>query len=207
MDYQQLYKQFLAADGTINPKCNPEQFHKHVIAITTILEEVERTMMKQQISRALKCKALGKTNYVFLTVNFDPSKAFEECFKAAQKLGNRKIWEWSHWVHEQRGETEETAGHGHHVHLVAKIADANAKTRAKTTVCHVCQVKNSAIFHWKYIPEEYIDDKIKYITEPKALEKQTKQLIDKQWRLANNISPIYHNAKDEEGKPTTQGTE
>lgn len=208
MDYQQYYKQFLTPCGTrINPKCNPDLFYKQVITITQILEEVEKTKLKQQISQAMKCKALGKTPFVFLTVNFDPSKSLDECFKAGQKLGNRKIWEWAHWVHEQRGETEETAGNGHHLHLVAKLADGNAKTRAKTTVCHVCQVSNSAIFHWKYIPEEYVADKIEYITEAKALEKQSKQTIDKLWRAKNNISPIYYNAKGQEGtKEHTKAT-
>lgn len=197
MDYHEYYKEFLTPCGTrINPSCNPALFFKRVITITQCLEEVERTKLKQSISQSLKCKALGKTPYVFLTVNFDPSKSFEECFKAGQKLGNRKIWEWAHWVHEQRGETEEAAGNGHHLHLVAKLAAQNAKTRAKTTVCHVCQVGNSAIFNWKYIPEEYVEDKLAYITTEKALEKQAKQVIDKTWRIKNNISPIYHNATE-----------
>ncbi len=196
MDYHKYYKEFLTPCGTrINPSCNQDFFFKKVITITQVLEEVERTMLKQQISQSLKCKSLGKTDYVFLTVNFDPSKSFEDCFKAGQKLGNRKIWEWAHWVHEQRGETEDTAGNGHHLHLVAKLAAQNAKTRAKTTVCHVCQVGNSAIFHWKYIPQEFVEDKMEYISDTnKSLEKATKQAIDKIWRTANNISPIYHNA-------------
>ncbi|WP_196333235.1 hypothetical protein [Cronobacter sakazakii] len=160
-------------------------------------------MLKQQISQSLKCKSLGRTDYVFLTINFDPSKPFDACFRAANKLGNRKIWEWAHWVHEQRGETPETAGNGHHVHMVAKIAAVNAKTRSKATVCSVCSVNNSAIFNWKYIPEEYVEDKIAYITGEKALEKQAKQVIDKLWRIDNNISPIYHNAKEaDEAKST-----
>lgn len=164
--------------------------------LSSLIEEVERTRAKQSISRALKVKSVRKTDYVFLTVNFDPSRSFEECFKAGQKLGNRKIWEWAHWVHEQRGETEEAAGNGHHLHLVAKLAAINAKTRAKTTVCHVCSANNTAIFNWKYIPYEYVTDKLAYIMEAKALEKQAKQVIDNVWRLKNNISPIYHNAEE-----------
>lgn len=194
MDYQKLYSPFLL-DGKIHPKAwqNPD-FHKRVTLITKLLEEVEATQLKQVISSSLKCKALGRTDYVFLTINFDPSKSFEECFKAGQKLATRKIWEWSIYAHEQRGETPETAGHGHHLHIVAKIAAVNAKTRAKATVCSVCSVANSAIFNWKYIPEEYVIDKIAYIREDKALEKQLKQQMDKVWRLKNNISPIYYNA-------------
>lgn len=203
MDYHKLYNKFLK-DDAVHPDAwkNPE-FHKHVILVTTLLEEVERTMLKQQISQSLKCKSLGRTDYVFLTINFDPAKPFDACFRAAQKLGNRKIWEWSHWVHEQRGEEPENAGNGHHVHMVAKIAAVNAKTRSKATVCSVCSVDNSAIFNWKYIPEEYVSDKIAYITGEKALEKQAKQVIDKLWRAENNISPIYHNAKEaDEAKST-----
>jgi len=166
--------------------------------IGPIIEEVERTKLKQSISLNLKVRSIRKTDYVFLTINMDPSKGFTECFKAAQKLGNRKIWEWSTWVHEQRGDTAETAGQGHHVHMLAKIADNSAKTRAKSTVCHVCDVKNSSIFNFKYIPSEYILDKLQYITQSKALEKQTKQVFDKSWRSKNNISAIYYNATSEE---------
>lgn len=208
MDYREYYKEFLAPCGTrIDPKVNPDLFFRKVIQITSVLEEIERIKLKQSVSQALQCKAKGKTSWVFLTVNFDPSKAFEECFKAGQKLGNRKIWEWAAWAHEQRGETPTTAGNGHHLHLVAKIAASNAKTRAKTTVCHVCQVSNSAIFHWKYIPEEYVADKLRYITEAKALEKQAKQEIDTTWRAANNISPVYYNGQtpkeEQQASPTT----
>ncbi|AXQ65437.1 MAG: putative replication initiation protein [Circular genetic element sp.] len=198
----------LLAQGGHDPDAQVASYElAEVLApIHRLFEEVERTRAKQSISRALKVKSSRRTDYVFLTVNFDPSKAFEECFKAAQKLGNRKIWEWSHWVHEQRGETTETAGNGHHLHLVAKVAAQNAKTRAKTTVCHVCQVSNSAVFHWKYIPEEYVQDKLLYITEPKALEKQAKQVIDKTWRKANNILSLYTNGvppKKEHASTTT----
>jgi len=206
MDFKKYYKEFLAPCGTcIDPKCNPISFYERVLFITQSIEDVERTKLKQDISQALKCKSLGKTDYVFLTVNFDPSKSFEDCFKAAQKLGTRKIWEWSQWVHEQRGETSEAAGNGHHIHLVAKLAAQNAKTRAKTTVCHVCQVSNSAIFHWVYIPEEYVEDKLSYITEAKALEKQAKQTIDKEWRVANKISPLYTNGSPTKATTKAQG--
>jgi len=201
MDYKTLYKPYLAPCGTKImdlPSHLINDFYKRCVLITECLEEVERTKLKQSISQSLKCKSLGKTDYVFLTVGFDPSKSFEECFKAAQKLGNRKIWVWSHWCHEQRGETLEDAGKGHHIHLVAKIAAPNAKSRSKSTVCHVADVKNSAIFHWKYIPEEYLEDKIAYITDQKAIEKQAKQAIDKIWRTQNNISAVYHNAGEEE---------
>jgi hypothetical protein len=198
MDYRKYYKPFLAPCGTSIldpiPASREIEYLQLVRTITECLEEIERNKLRQSISLDLKFKAIGRTDYVFLTVNFDPSKAFGECFKAAQKLGTRKIWEWAHWVHEQRSEDVEHQGTGHHMHLVAKIAAPNAKTRAKTTVCHVCSVSNSAIFHWKYIPVDYVTDKVAYITEPKAIEKQAKQEIDKLWRIANNISPSYYNA-------------
>ena len=196
LDFHKLYAPYIS-DGRLK-RMKPheeQQFLEHVTRVTTILEEVERTMLKQQISQSLKCKSSRKTEWVFLTVNFDPSKAFEECFATGNKLGNRKIWEWSYWVHEQRSEEAATAGSGHHMHLLAKISPkcVNAKTRAKAACCQVCQVSNSAIWHWRYIPEDYVLDKLAYITEPKALEKQAKQVIDKMWREANNILSLYEN--------------
>lgn len=187
----------LLAQGGHDPSSDTTTYElaELLAPIYKVIEEVERSRIKASVSRQLKVKPLGKTDYVFLTVNFDPSKSFEECFKAGQKLGNRKIWEWALWAHEQRSETIEQAGNGHHMHLIAKIAAINAKTRAKSTVCTVCSVANSAIFNWKYIPEEYVGDKVEYITMDKALEKQQKQQIDSHWRELFNISPIYYNGK------------
>ena len=197
MDYKTLYDPFIdPATGLIKelPPSDQRDFLEHVTLVTETIKEVERRQLKAAVARSLNVKPLGKTDYAFITVNFDPSKAFDECFKAAQKLAKRNIFEWSTWAHEQRGTTPDQAGTGHHVHILAKLSAPNAKTRAKSTVAHVCEVKNSAIFNWKYIPQEYINDKYEYITQSKALEKQAKQAIDKLWRSENKISTIYHNA-------------
>jgi len=193
----------LLAQGGYDPSSDRASYElAEVLApIHTYIEEAERTKIKQSISRALNVKATGKTDYVFLTVNFDPSKSFEECFKATQKLGNRQLWEWSAWVHEQRSESIEHAGTGHHVHLLAKLSKKNsntARTKVKTFLSKFCDVRNHHIFNWKWILESYILDKYSYITDSKALEKQLKQVIDKSWRAANNISPIYYNAMTHE---------
>lgn len=215
MDPRTLYKDYVdPATGllyTPMPSHMEDRFLKHVCVVSELLDEAERTRCKQHINSRLKIKSSRKTDWVFLTVNFDPSKSFAECFKAAQKLGNRRIWEWSCWVHEQRGETPATAGEGHHVHLLAKIksATASAKSRSKSTVCHVCAVENSAIFNWKYIPEEYLSDKYQYITGAKAIEKQVKQSVDQLWREKNNILSIYSYGKipDEATATTTTATQ
>jgi hypothetical protein len=197
MDFKTLYDPFIdPATGEIKDLSPQEErdFLERVVLVTEAITEVERKKLKAVVARSLNVKPQGKTEYVFLTVNFDPSKAFAECFKAAQKLAKRNIFEWSTWAHEQRGTTPETAGNGHHVHILAKLAHTNAKTRAKTTVCTVCDTKNSAIFNWKYIPAEYVNDKYEYITLGKALEKQAKQVIDKVWRSDNSLLDVYHNA-------------
>lgn len=196
MDFRKLYASYIdPLTGRVYdpmPADKQASFFKHCITITDALEELERKQVSITVAKSLKVPNPRKTDFVFLTINFDPSKAFEDCFKAAQKLGNRNIWEWACWVHEQRGETPEKAGHGHHVHMLAKIKSNCAKTRAKTTVAPYCDVRNSAIFNWKYIPVEYLRDKFEYMTTSKALEKQAKQLIDKVWRDYNKISPIYY---------------
>lgn len=212
-DYAKLYSRYI--DPATNLIYDPmpahlvPDFHRHCITITKELEELERKVVATTLRKSLAIPSSRKTDYVFLTVNFDPSKAFADCFKAAQKLGNRNIWEWACWVHEQRGDTPDTQGNGHHVHLLAKISSkgtASPKTRAKTTVAPYCDVRNSAIFNWKYIPVDYVPDKFQYITQSKALEKQTKQLHDKVWRRQNNISSIYYNNAVQVQK-ATQATE
>jgi hypothetical protein len=213
VDFRKLYARFV--DPTTGLLFAPmpshllADFHSHCVMVTRELEEVERKRVATTLRKSLSVPSSRKTDYVFLTINFDPSKAFKDCFKAAQKLGNRSIWEWSCWVHEQRGETAATAGTGHHVHLLAKVSSqstASPKTRAKTTVAPYCDVKNSAIFNWKYIPLEYIHDKFLYMTAPKALEKQVKQIHDKVWRSRNNISAIYYNNGPEAEKAIEEAT-
>jgi len=200
VDFRKLYARFIdpTTDLLFDPM--PSQlladFHRHCITVTRELEDLERKQIAATLRKSLPVASSRKTDYVFLTINFDPSKAFKDCFKAAQKLGNRSIWEWSCWVHEQRGDSPDTAGTGHHVHLLAKVSTlstASPKTRAKTTVAPYCDVRNSAIFNWKYIPWEYVHDKYLYMTAPKALEKQVKQAHDKLWRSRNKISSIYYN--------------
>ena len=196
---QETFREFIDPSTSLTwdpmPNHLVQPFHERCVMVEAVKQEVERTKLKQRLTRNLALTARGKTDYVWLTVNFDPSKSFKDCFKAGQKLGFRNIWEWSTWAHEQRSETEEEAGSGHHMHLLARIKAPNAKTRAKSTVCTVCDVRNSAIYHWKYIPQEYIPDKLAYITSHKALEKQGKQRIDTIWRHENNISPVYYNGQ------------
>lgn len=185
--------------GLLDPRLigSVDYFHK-VQMLGSVIQDVERKNVAKLVSKNLSTvTAKTKTDYVFLTINFDPSKSFEECFRGAQKLGNRQIWDWSLWVHEQRATTEADAGHGHHVHLLAKVSKAapNARTKVKTTMSKLCDTRQHSIFNWKWIPEEYILDKLSYITDDKALEKQGKQVIDKLWRTQNKISPLYHNGK------------
>lgn len=185
--------------GLLNPHLiGSVDYFQKVQMLASVIADVERKNVAKIVSKNLSTAGPGrtKTDYVFLTVNFDPSKPFADCFKASQKLGNRQIWDWSIWVHEQRSTTEREAGHGHHLHLLAKVSKAapSARTKVKTTMSKLCDTRQHAIFNWKWIPEEYILDKLSYITDDKALEKQGKQVIDKLWRTQNNISPVYHNA-------------
>jgi len=173
-------------------------YFQKVQMLASVIQDVERKNVAKIVSKNLSTgTAKTKTDYVFLTINFDPSKSFEECFRGAQKLGNRQIWDWSLWVHEQRATTEAEAGHGHHVHLLAKVSKAapNARSKVKTAMSKLCDARQHSIFNWKWIPQEYILDKLSYITDDKALEKQGKQRIDRIWRVQNKISSIYHNGK------------
>lgn len=201
MDYHSLYARFIdATTDLIKEHLTPaeaDDFLRHTVSIGEAITEVERKEVVRAVCKSLstKGKSRGKTEYVFLTVNFDPSKSFEECFKVAQKLGKRKIWAWCAWVHEQRSDSMSEAGHGHHVHLVGKLTPAasNARSVVKVSLIKVCDTRNHHIFNWKWIPQEYIIDKYRYISSSKALEKQAKQVIDVAWREQNNISPIYYN--------------
>ena len=141
MDSREIFREFIDPQTLVTfdpmPAHLVQAFHERCVAAEAVRQEVFRQKMKATYSRSLTPTVRGKTDWVWLTVNFDPSKSFADCFKAAQKLGYRNIWEWSVWAHEQRSETEENAGNGHHIHLLARIAAPNAKTRAKSTVCTV----------------------------------------------------------------------
>lgn len=198
--YRSLYRDYLDSTGTqLDPsRCSTVLFLEHVSLLGSLVGEVERRRAIAVLSTTPKPPP---NTHVFITVNGDPSKAFDDLRKCVDKLAKRQLFEWSVWVYEQRSESAPASGF--HAHILAKLAPSagrGAKQRAKTSVSTVCDVRNNAIFNWKAIPSVYVGDKYQYITGQKSLEKQPKQVYDGVWRAERGIEPVYYKGI-EEGDP------
>ena len=155
---------------------------------------------KKEISLSSK----DNTKFVWLTINPRPEVTLSEMKKVVEKFVKRTFIKNYVYVYEQRGSKEngKEAGTGHHCHILfqrdteAGIKSWDVKKRSKTSFKSITDVDNNSIFNWHNCPEEYIQDKINYMTNKNLDEdhkdKEQKQSMDKEWRKTNKLKEIYY---------------
>lgn len=143
-----------------------------------------------------------KQFFYWVTINPPPECHIRELHIATEKLASRSFIEDYVYVIEQRGETEEEAGKGIHIHLLFKIKDdpyeppSKIKKYLKSTYKQIVNVETKALWI-QPCPKEYVKDKIDYILDTnKDSTKTQKQNIDKYYREQNRIAPYYTNIDD-----------
>jgi len=135
------------------------------------------------------------TLWLWLTVNPKPKTDPLKFFSLLHKFANRKMFTEYYYVIEQRGTTEETIGKGFHSHLLLK-RHLNYKPsivikNSKNTFKHMTRVDNDEVFFHKWCPQDYLADKLIYMTENKGEEKSLKQKYDIPFRKKYSLKNLY----------------
>lgn len=137
----------------------------------------------------------NNTCWLWLTINPKPKTDLTKFTHLLDKFANRKMFVEYKYVIEQRGVDRLTMGKGLHAHLLLK---RNLKYKpsiifknSQNTFKNITNVKNKEIFYFKWCPQDFLADKINYMTEDKGGEKTQKQKIDLLYRSENSLCNIY----------------
>ena len=130
----------------------------------------------------------GKKVYTtwWATASLDDKKDIKDNLKNIQKAMTKKWIEKYEYVIEQRGETEEEAGKGIHVHYL--ITGKKPYSQIQRELANTLQV-DKAYIHVK--PANNIDGLRSYMAGQKTDEKLKKVEIDKFFRTKHNIESYY----------------
>lgn len=162
----------------------------------------ELKAIEDQIPKPVK-KESNLRDWVWLTISPKPDIELESFMKALDRSVHRKIWEKYYYVLEQRGTIEDdNLGKGFHAHLLLRrnpdTEYKHTKRQMKNTFKNFCNVDHDKVFYWKECREDFLDDKLEYITNIKTADgKEAKQEGDVIWRKNNNILPLYEGNSDE----------
>lgn len=134
-------------------------------------------------------KSKDKSFYVWVTVNPPPTVDFDVFRKKVEKCV-KKVWVKNHWyAFEQRG-TEVGQYGGYHTHMLLErgnIRPSHCKRELISTFAGITKQVDI-----KFIPQVWGKDKLAYITGEKTGEgKAEKQIIDKAFRAAYKLEPLY----------------
>lgn len=155
----------------------------------------EAEVVPLPISEVITKNALSlikKTSpFCFLTVNPSPEVSLETFQKSVQKFLKKKNLSFYFQVYEVRkGET------GLHAHMMVKYNTPvyGFKRSTKSTFSKICAVDNTAILNFKFIAEELIPDKIKYMMGEKQDKKQNGVKDTIIWRTKYSIPTLVESS-------------
>ncbi len=91
---------------------------------------------------------------------------------------------------------------GFHCHMIfqrnLKYRPSKVEKWARDSFKLMCNTKNPKLCEYKWIPSEYLQDKVDYLINPKIdtnpdiqAEKRDKQKLDRQWRYWYGLHPAY----------------
>lgn len=143
------------------------------------------------------------TNYFWITVNPVHTVTLGELQKEVERYVKRTFIKSYIYVYEQRGsdKNEKEMGQGLHVHLLierdmsANVSPYDIQKRTRIAFKSICDSQNKSILHFKQMPEEYIVDKLNYMTnknlDEEHKDKEEKQEYDRVWRVENQLRNYY----------------
>lgn len=136
-------------------------------------------------------------DWIWLTINPKPEIQLPNFLEALGKLVKRKIFSEYKYVVEQRGTlAEDNLGKGFHAHMLLRRAPdkeyKQTKRQVKNSFKNICNVEHDKVFYWKECREDFLEDKIEYMTGVKTGEaKDEKQKADIEWRKQNDIEILF----------------
>ena len=132
---------------------------------------------------------LTKPPYILLTINPRPDIKLLDFMKKVEKFVKRKMISHYMYCYEVRNEEG-----GIHCHMLVRYVSKpyDFKRGAKSTFKDICEVNNPQILNFRYITDEQLPDKIKYISGDKADKKQDSVQATKTFRNKHNLQDLYH---------------
>jgi hypothetical protein len=175
----------------------PEQDKEACLRDMREMEEFEK--MDAAIQQQKDDKHWGKKQWVFITVNPDPKCKLQAFVTTVLKRALTKKWiTKAYAAFEQRGETQEEAGKGFHVHI---LLHRGGKSRSqmmkefKSTFKGLCALGNpkteGSILNLKAIDDRLVQSKVDYMLGRKTDVKMAKVQIDRWWRQQLGLQPVY----------------
>lgn len=161
----------------------------------------ERNSLREE-----QAKRLG-TLWLWITVSPNPSVKFLDFKKKIDQTANRKMFSNFYYTFEQRASTIQELGKGFHSHMLLKRDMKYKQNKViknlKNSFKNITNTDNHQIFNFHWCPEEYLTDKIEYMSGTKTgKDKDKKQLMDIVFRQKNNLKE-YYKCQDEKIKSLT----
>jgi len=175
------------------------QARKHfskVMALKHYTKElIEKEEMPLPVDEKIKQSALiglkRKSPFCLLTINPKQDVKFEQFKKCVDKFLRKKTNKYWFQVYEVR--KGESGLHSHiMLHYTQTPYDFSRST--KNTFKNICDVTNSAILNFKYIPEDAIPDKISYLLGEKQKKKEKGVEDTKKWRTKYNVEKFVESS-------------
>ncbi len=148
------------------------------------------------VYKLLTKKVRHGANFTWITISVKTSTKPRAFFTAVAKFVEKKYVEDWFYVFEQRSEQESTAGCGLHCHMVASYKKYLYLDEFKRNVFrHFAAFATTAAVWIKYIKEEFIANRVNYMSGDKFEKKLMKVSIDRIWRqsLKPKIEDYYTN--------------
>jgi len=137
----------------------------------------------------------SKSDFVFITVSPYEDVPLSDFRKAVDKSTKKTFIKKSLHVIEQRGETMEELGKGHHMHMLVDKGDfrpSHLRREFARTFSKICDTSNPHAFNISYCKPEDVKKRQKYMLGVKSdVKKHQKQKIDRPFRRKFAIKDYY----------------
>ena len=134
-----------------------------------------------------------KPRNILLTINPRPDVSLDELKKVVNKFLSKKSITHYIYCYEVRKETEENVFQGLHVHILFTYTSRvnDIKNSAKRITKKICDSENPSILNIKFIQDELIPEKIKYLRGEKKTSKKAGVLATKKYRKICDLKDLY----------------
>ena len=165
-----------------------DDFYKtHGTLPFTIPDPIQQRALQSMVS-----KITTKSKYMMVTVNPKPGIELPEFKKKIEKFVGRSMVQKYAYVYEVRNyEEKEFSGLHSHILLEYDGTPSNFKRNTKNTFKKICDVNNSHILNFKFVPIEHLPDKMNYLKGIKQKKKLPSVEITKKFREKNELKTIY----------------
>lgn len=159
---------------------------------------MKHIIKKNDASLKEKLAKEHNNGWLFITINPKPAVPFSKFKVKVEKLVNRNMFSSAIYAYEQRGSTQDEAGKGFHVHILARRNLAYKPFNCKKNTKNTCKslvgdVNNHSQLNIQVIGDDFAVDKKNYFMgmNKTGEGKDLKQQVDKIWRKKMHLASFY----------------